>query len=123
MNESKRSAKSSNKKSRLDIEKDHSERILYPEYDAPNSHGQEFGVFVFPSLFPQIPLLDLDTLANQRDTIHKIHQDGDVPVDFNESEYGELEGKLKITKTIHHIITMKFKAHQLELKARTKGFL
>lgn len=91
MNESKRSMKSSNKKSRLEIEKDHSERILYPEYDVA-THGQEFGVFVFPSLFPQIPFLDIDSFANQPDAIHKIHQDGDLPIDNNESEYGDLEG-------------------------------
>ena len=121
MNESKRSVKSANKKSRLDIEKDHSERMLYQEYDAPNSHGQEFGVFVFPSLFPQFPLLDLDSLAHQRDTIYKIHQDGDAPIDFNESEYGELEGKLKPIKTIPHIAT-KFKAQQLKSKKKIKGF-
>ena len=89
MNDSKRSQ---TKKTRQEIEKDNSERILYQDYDIP-APSHDLGIMAFPSLFPQIPLLDLDRLAYQHDIVHEIHKSGDNPLDFIESEYNELESK------------------------------
>ncbi len=71
------------RKSRIDIEKEVSERKFYED----NNFGNYLNIDnTFPSFIPQIPLMEFDKYAYQVDNIYKNKQEGDVPLEMLESE-------------------------------------
>ena len=78
MYDSKHSKVSPHKKTRQEIENEHSERILIEECEIPHVEEISYG---YLSFFPQLPLLNLDRY-HQDDNIHP----GDHPLDYIESE-------------------------------------
>lgn len=89
MYDSKRSA---HKKSRLELEREHSEKIFYEDNKIP--HVEDIG-YGFPTLFSAFPLVNIDRF-DEDEIVHQINNAGDIPLDYLESESGELESKIKI---------------------------
>ena len=83
------SKRSPHKKSRLEIEREHSERKFYEDSKIP--HVEDIG-YGFPTFFSAIPLVNIDGYYEDD---HQINNPGDIPLDYVESESGELESKKK----------------------------
>ena len=88
MYDSKRST--NKKKTRHEIEKDHTEKKMYEDCAIPNAEG--LGSYVLPSVFAPFPFLDIDQVAYQNEAVFA----GDQPVEFIESESAVMEGNTKI---------------------------